>query len=89
MHAQGPMCRLDRQAAGAAALKADEGRYALLRRAVRLLERGEPLAPALEADAAKSTALLAEASAVARDPLWRAYHEAVLDALAQLRQRLG
>ena len=89
LQGQGPMCRLDRQATGAVALKADEGRYALLRRVARLLERGEPLSRALEAEAAKSAALLASDSAVARDPLWRAYHEAVLAAIAQLRERLG
>jgi hypothetical protein len=87
LQGQGPMCRIDRQASGAAGLKADEGRYALLRRAARLLERAEPLAPALDAEAAKSQALLAGDSAVGRDPLWRAYHEAVLAAIAQLRER--
>lgn len=88
LQGQGPMCRLDRQAGGAAALKADEGRYALLRRAARVLERAEPLTPVLEAEASRSAALLESSSAVAGDPLWRAYHQAVLTAVAQLREQL-
>jgi hypothetical protein len=87
LQGQGPMCRIDRQAGTALGLKADEGRYALLRRAARWLERGEDLASALAAEAAKSQALLASDSAVGRDPLWRAYHEAVLAAIAQLREQ--
>lgn len=84
LQAQGPICQLDRQRATPAALKADEGRLALLRRALRLLERGQALT-ALDAEARKAEAFLAPDSALASDPIWRAYYQGVLSALEDVR----
>lgn len=84
----GPTCQLDRQRASPPGLKETEGRYFILRRAVRLLERGEPLA-VLVAEADKARAFLATGEGVARDRTWVAYFTGVLGAVADLQQQLG
>lgn len=86
LQGQGPVCQLDRQNASPPSLKADEGRYAVLRRAVRLNERVDAV-PALQAEAAKAQAFLDSDTGLGRDPVWRAYHAAVLAAVEELLRR--
>lgn len=86
LQGQGPVCQLDRQQASPPSLKADEGRYAMLRRAMRLRERGDAI-PVLQAEAAKARAFLNGDAGLARDPVWRAYHAAVLAAVEELLRR--
>ncbi|MDO9165039.1 MAG: hypothetical protein Q7U13_02935 [Rhodoferax sp.] len=84
----GPTCQLDRQHASPPSLKETEGRYFILRRATRLMERGESFVE-LVAEANKARALLAAGEGVARDPKWAAYFKGVLRAVEDLQQRAG
>ena len=83
LQGQGPTCQLDRQHATPASLKQTEGRYAILRRAARLLELGQSLAT-LDSEAHKARTALASNQGLARDPAWRAYFTGVLGAMADL-----
>jgi hypothetical protein len=84
----GPTCQLDRQRASPPSLKETEGRYFILRRAARLLERGEPLA-LLVAEADKARIFLSSGEGLARDPTWVAYFTGVLRAVEDLQRQLG
>ncbi len=88
LQGSGPTCQLDRQHASPPSLKETEGRYFILRRAARLLERGESFA-VLVAEADKARALLAAGEGVAKDPTWAAYFNGVLRAVEDLQQQLG
>lgn len=88
LQGRGPTCQLDRRRASPPSLKALEGRYFILRRAARLLERGRPL-DALATEGDKARAFLQPGSERARDPQWAAYFEGVLGALADLEQAGG
>ncbi len=88
LQGQGPTCQLDRQRASPPSLKETEGRYFILRRAARLLERGETLT-GLAAEANKARAFLAAADGVVRDPAWAAYFKGVLKAVENLQQHTG
>lgn len=85
LQGQGPTCQLDRKHATPPSLKETEGRYAILRRARRLMERGESLI-ALAAEADKARAFIASGEGVVRDPAWLAYFKGVLRAVEDLQQ---
>jgi hypothetical protein len=88
LQGQGPTCQLDRQHATPSSLKETEGRYAILRRAQRLLEGGQPLA-ALDSEAAKARTALASDRGLVRDPAWQAYFRGVLGAVEDLARQAG
>jgi hypothetical protein len=84
----GPTCQLDRQRASPPSLKETEGRYFILRRAARLLERGEPLA-VLAAEADKARTFLSSGEGLAKDLTWVAYFTGVLRAVDDLQRQRG
>jgi len=84
----GPTCQLDRQRASPPSLKAQEGRYFVLRRAARLIELGQS-PQALGAEADKARAFLSADEGLARVEVWVAYHKAVLEAVEELRRHAG
>jgi hypothetical protein len=84
LQGHGPMCQLDRKGASPPSLKESEGRYAVLRRAARLLARGDGL-DALEDEYQRAQAFTQGGSAVASDPVWTAYFRGVREAVEQLR----
>lgn len=87
-----PICQLDRLGNTPPALKRLEGRAFVLRRAARLIERGEGL-ERLRAEADKARLFLGPTLAADGTPgpdrsaLWQAYFEAVLEAVEQLLSR--
>ncbi|WP_341893065.1 hypothetical protein [Variovorax sp. YR752] len=83
---QGASCSLDRRREASPRLKHDEGRYAALRLARRLGERGDTL-QALRDEAGKARAFLASDSPLARDRAWVAYQQGLLEAAAQVLER--
>ena len=89
LQGQGPTCRLDRTRSTPPPLKYSEGRYAMLRRAARLLERGEGLAPLAEEGARAAAQLAAGPRGLAADRAWAAYLEGVRDTVAALGERFG
>lgn len=84
LQGHGPVCQLDRKGESQPPLKHAEGRYFVLRRAARLLERGESL-DTLEGEYQKARAFARTASGIAADPVWAAYFRGVLEAVEQLR----
>lgn len=88
LQGSGPTCQLDRQGASPPGLKEAEGRYFVLRRAARLLERGESL-QALSAETDKARAFLAADEGLARNRSWAAYFKGVLEAAKELEQQAG
>lgn len=87
LQGHGPVCQLDRKGESPPSLKESEGRYFVLRRAARLLERGENL-DALESEYRKAQAFVRGGGAVAADPVWAAYFRGVLKAVEELRGRV-
>lgn len=83
---QGASCSLDRRREASPRLKHDEGRYAALRLARRLRERGETL-QALRDEAEKARAFLASDSPLLRDLAWVAYQQGLLEAAAAALDR--
>jgi hypothetical protein len=83
-----PTCQLDRQQASPPSLKEREGRYFVLRRTLRLLERHQPL-QGLTEEADKARAALAADSGLARNAAWAAYFKGVLGAVADVQARAG
>lgn len=84
LQGHGPVCQLDRKGESPPPLKQAEGRYFVLRRAARLLERGEGLG-ALEGEYQKARAFAEAGGGIAADPVWAAYFRGVLEAVEQLR----
>lgn len=84
LHGHGPVCQLDRKGESPPPLKEAEGRYFVLRRAARLLERGESL-DALESEYQKAQGFTRADGAIAADPVWLAYFRGVLEAVEQMR----
>lgn len=80
-----PMCALDRQGAAPAGLKELEGRYALLRRARRVIETGGVLADL--AHEVQKADMIARASRSA-SPQWIGYARGVASAFEEIRSRL-
>ena len=85
---QGATCQLDRQHASLPSLKETEGRYFILRRAARLLERGESFDDLAE-EANKARAFLSAGGGLANDRTWVAYYTGVLGAVQELQQQVG
>lgn len=88
MQGSAPTCQLDRKRASPPSLKEREGRYFVLRRAARLLERAQPLR-ALADEADKAKAFLAADAGLARNVAWAAYFKGVLDAVTDVQARAG
>jgi hypothetical protein len=84
LSANPPMCTLDRQGSTPPGLKELEGRYALPRRARRLLEAGESFA-SLDLEVRKAEQL-AKASRNA-SPQWVGYARGAAGAVADIRQQ--
>lgn len=80
-----PMCTLDRQGSTPPGLKELEGRYAMLRRARRLLEAGEDFAQ-LDLEVRKAEQI-AQASRNA-SPQWSGCARGAADAVADIRRRV-
>jgi hypothetical protein len=80
-----PMCALDREGAAPPGLKELEGRYALLRRARRLLEDGGELS-SLDHEVEKAERI-AHASRGA-SPQWIGYARGLAEAFGDVRRRV-
>lgn len=80
-----PMCTLDREGSAPPGLKELEGRYALLRRARRLLEAGRDLS-SLDHEVQKAE-MIAHASRDA-SPQWIGYARGLSEAFEEVRRRL-
>ncbi len=81
-----PTCQLDRQGASPPSVKEREGRYVVLRRAVRLLQNGQAL-QALADEADKARAFLSADAGLARNAAWAAYFKGVLGAVEEVQAR--
>ena len=88
MQGSTPTCQLDRQRASPPSLKEREGRYFVLRRAARLLERAQPLQTSTD-EADKAKAFLAADAGLARSPAWAAYFKGVLGTVEDVQARAG